>query len=410
MEQGGGARGRRDHGLEEVIEGGEHPMVDPAGSAIDHDPQAVYLRRAEMIADAQPDAEGLVSFDPEIEAGDRAGAGPSGSFPAIDLTGVPARAEEALPHVDEHRRRGLEDAGLVAFAGFRIERLAIGTAPACGVRTGGGDEASIDDGARLGETLLFGGEAGRSGKRVVDLERATRRRAAESGGECGEEVVELFDKADDVDRCQSSLEEVEKRRGGILAAALAMEFGEPRPAEGEVVSDGVAEDRGTGEREEGSEACAGHGAEAAVTIVTAGDEGVIPASDHPPFGMQPGDRISEDDNVEGVAQKPLPVVDTVRIVEELGAEDGSEGVASRVRAPLPRHERLHMRRPFVRCRSLEELQERRPGAFVDVMEDDAGQHGSPPDQARRPCPISRASITALPAAASTASVASVHKG
>ena len=113
-----------------------------------------------MITDAQPDAEGLVSFDPEIEEGDRAGAGPSGSFPAIDLTGVPARAEEALPHVDEHRRRGLEDAGLVALAGIRIERLAITPAPGGGALAGAGDQPPIDDGTRFGEAPLFGGEAG----------------------------------------------------------------------------------------------------------------------------------------------------------------------------------------------------------------------------------------------------------
>jgi hypothetical protein len=42
--------------------------------------------------------------------------------------------------------------------------------------------------------------------------------------------------------------------------------------------------------------------------------------------MQPGDRIPEDDHVEGVAQERFPVLDTVRIVEKLSAEDRRAGI------------------------------------------------------------------------------------
>ena len=73
---------------------------------------------------------------------------------------MPACPEESLPHVDEHRRRGPEDPGPIAAAGFRIERLAITPAPGGGKPAGRGDEASIDDGTRFGEAPLFGGEAG----------------------------------------------------------------------------------------------------------------------------------------------------------------------------------------------------------------------------------------------------------
>ena len=218
----------------------------------------------------------------------------------------------------------------------------------------------------------------------MDLERATRRRAAQPGDEFGEEVLELLDEADDVDRCQSCLEEVEKLRGWIRAAARGLEFGEHRFAEGEVVGDGVAEDRGTGEREEGSKACAGHRAEAAVTIVTAGDEGVIPAGDHPPFGVQPGDRIPEDEDVERVAQERFPVVDPVRIVEELGAEDRRAGLHAVRIALLPRHEFLDMDSPLVGGRPLEELQQRRAGTLVDMVEDDSWQHDDPPTRSTNP--------------------------
>ena len=113
-----------------------------------------------MIADAQPDAEGPAAVDPQVEARHRAGAGPSGPLPAVDLAGVPACPEESLPHVDEHRSRGGKDTGPIAAAGFRIERLAITPAPGGGAVAGTGDQPPIDDGTRFGEAPLFGGEAG----------------------------------------------------------------------------------------------------------------------------------------------------------------------------------------------------------------------------------------------------------
>ena len=135
-------------------------MVDLAGMAIDHDPQTVHLRRAEVIADAQPEVEGPAAVDPQVEARHRAGAGPPGPLPAVDLAGVPAGAEESLPHVDEHGSRGREDTGPIAPAGFRIERLAITPAPGGGAGAGGSNEPTIDDGTRFGEAPLFGSEAG----------------------------------------------------------------------------------------------------------------------------------------------------------------------------------------------------------------------------------------------------------
>lgn len=375
MAKRSGAGRRGDRRLENVVERGEHPVIHLARHAVDHDPQAVDLCRAEMIADPQPEVERSAPVDSQIEGRHRAGADPTGALPAVDLAGMPADTEEPLPHVDEHRGRRFEDPCQGGIAGLRIEDPAVrsgtsGDEPACS-----GDEASVDHGTGLGEPLLLGRQRHRLAMDVVHLQRVSRWKATEPGDEFREGVVELLDEADDVDRRQSRLEKADQGFGGIaLPETGGAELGEQRLTEGKMVSDRVAEERGPGKGEEGRESAASHRAEASVTVTSRSDNRVVPPGDHPPFGMEPGDGIAEEDGVDRVAEDRLPVGDPERVVEKLGTEDRSEGIASRRLSPLPRQERFDVRRSLAGGRPFEELHEGRAGTLVDMVEDDARQH------------------------------------